>query len=97
METFEVAEEQPYIYRLTGLGIEAARRGRGLELAYQVSRLIWGGTSGWDQGDHLANAVAVAGLDLEELECALIANDATALVGRRVALVGALLDVRLSY
>jgi 2-hydroxychromene-2-carboxylate isomerase len=75
METFEVADEQPYIYRLTGLGIEAARRGRGLELAYHVSRLIWGGVSGWDQGEHLANAVAEAGLDLAELESALIDND----------------------
>ena len=75
METFEVADEQPYIYRLTGLGIEAARRGRGLELAYHVSRLIWGGTSGWDQGDLLANAVAEAGLNLEELESALLEND----------------------
>lgn len=29
MKTFEVAENQPYIFRLTGLGIEAARRGKG--------------------------------------------------------------------
>lgn len=75
METFDVAEEQPYIYRLTGLGIEAARCGRGLELAYQVSRLIWCGTPGWNKGNHLANAVAAAGLDLDDLESAIAERD----------------------
>lgn len=76
METFEVAEEQPYIYRLSGLGIEAQRRGKGIELAYHVSHLIWNGeTAGWDEGDHLANAVAKAGLDLAEMEKAIAGYD----------------------
>ena len=74
-ETMEVAEEQPYIYRLTGLGVEAARRGKGIELAYHVSHLIWGGEPGWDQGDRLAEAVAKAGLDLAELDASIEAND----------------------
>ncbi len=75
METFEVAEDQPYIYRLTGLGVEAARRGKGLELAYHVSHLIWGGEPGWNEGDKLADAVAKAGLDLAEMEAALETYD----------------------
>lgn len=76
METFEVAEEQPYIYRLSGLGIEAQRRGKGLELAYHVSHLIWDGvTQGWDQGDHLAKAVAKAELDLADMEAAIANYD----------------------
>lgn len=75
MTTFEVAEHQPYIYRLTGLGLEAERRGKGLDLAYHVSHLIWGGAENWDQGDALANAVAQAGLDLAELDAALAAKD----------------------
>ena len=75
-ETFEVAEEQPYIYRLTGLGVEAARRGKGVEFVYHVSHLIWSGEHpGWDQGDHLANAAAKAGLDLAEMEATLKTND----------------------
>lgn len=74
-ETFEVAEEQPYIYRLTGLGIEAEKRGKGIELAYHVSHLIWGEEPGWDQGDRLAKAVANAGLDLAELDASLAEND----------------------
>jgi len=75
MATFEVAAEQPYIYRLTGLGVEAERRGKGLEFAYHVSHLIWGGERGWNEGDKLANAAAKAGLDLAEMEAAIVAND----------------------
>lgn len=68
LETFEVSAEQPHIFRLTGLGVEAAKRGKGLELAYHVSHLVWGDEPGWDQGDRLAQAVAKAGLDLSDLE-----------------------------
>jgi 2-hydroxychromene-2-carboxylate isomerase len=76
-ETFEVAAEQPYIHRLTGLGVEAERLGKGIELAYQVSHLIWGGEPGWNEGDRLARAVAKAGMDLAELDAAIAAKDPT--------------------
>lgn len=76
LETFEVAEEQPRIHRLTGLGVEAARRGKGIELAFHVSHLIWGSEPGWDQGDRLADAVAKAGLDLADMEATLATYDA---------------------
>lgn len=76
MATFEVADDQPYIYRLTGLGIEAQRRGKGIDLAYHVSHLIWGGGPGWNEGDRLAQAVAKAGLDLADMEAALATYDA---------------------
>ncbi len=75
METFEVAAEQPYIYRLTGLGVEAERRGKGIDFAYHVSHLIWGGEPGWNQWDRLAEATAKSGLDLAEMEAAIDAND----------------------
>jgi len=75
MATFEVADEQPYIYRLTGLGVEAERHGKGIELAYHVSHLIWGGEPGWNEGDRLAQAVAKAGLDLAELDSSIKARD----------------------
>jgi len=61
-------EEQPYIHRLTRLGALAAERGSGLAFADEVSRLIWGGTEGWDQGRLLADATTRAGLDLAELD-----------------------------
>lgn len=78
--TFEVSKDQPYIYRLTGLGIEAARRGKGVELAYHVSHLIFGGAQDWNEGEKLAGAVARAGLELAELEAALATYDAMTIV-----------------
>jgi len=73
--TMEVAKDQPYIYRLSKLGVEANRRGRGIELADSVAALIFGGTKGWDKGDLLANAVASVGLDLAELDAAIEHGD----------------------
>ena len=76
METLQIAEEQPYIYRLTGLGVEAERRGKGLEFALHVSHLIWGGGEpGWNEGDRLANAAAMAGLNLADMDAAIASND----------------------
>ena len=63
-----IAAEQPYIWRLTRLGVLAQEAGRGIEFADAVSTTIWSGTDGWDQGDHLAQATARAGLDLAELD-----------------------------
>lgn len=70
-----IPAEQPYIYRLVWLGVEAEKRGRGIEFAAEVSRMIFGGTEGWDQGRHLAEATARAGLDLAELEAAIADPD----------------------
>ena len=66
--TRQIAEEQPYIYRLVRTGQVAARRGKGFAYADEVAQLIWGGTAGWHQGDHLAGAAARAGLDMAELD-----------------------------
>lgn len=62
------AEEQPYIYRLTRLGILAEEMGRGIEFADEMSRLIWTGTENWHEGDHMAKAAERAGLDLAEMD-----------------------------
>ena len=66
-----IAAEQPYIHRLTRLGVEAVRRGRGLPFISEVSRLIWGGTADWHEGRHLADAARRADLDLAAMERAL--------------------------
>ncbi len=67
-----VPAEQPYIHRLTRLGVAAAERGRGLPFLDSVSRLIWSGeVDGWNEGDHLAKAVSRAGLDLAALDAAI--------------------------
>jgi 2-hydroxychromene-2-carboxylate isomerase len=64
----KVAAEQPYIYRLTRLGVLAAERGRGLPFITEVSRVIFGGTIGWHEGSHLADAAKRAGCDLAEMD-----------------------------
>ena len=64
----KVAAEQPYIHRLSRLGALAAERGRGLPFLYEVSRVIFGGTVGWHEGSHLADATKRAGLELAELD-----------------------------
>ena len=78
METRVIATEQPYIRRLTYLGIEAAKRGRGLEFYREVSQLLFGGTvRGWDRGRHMNDAAERAGLDLAEMETAIAGNEET--------------------
>jgi len=64
----ETAPEQPYIHRLSRLGVLAEELGRGIEFADEVASLIWGGTDRWDQGDHLARATQRAGLDLVTMD-----------------------------
>lgn len=68
LSTGTIAAEQPHIFPLVRMGQAAARRGRGLAFADEVSRLIWGGTENWDRGDHLRQAVARAGLEFNEIE-----------------------------
>ena len=68
-------KEQPYIHRLTRLGVLAAERGHGLALLRAVSHLLWSGAvQGWNEGDHLTNALASVGLDLAELDAAQAAE-----------------------
>jgi 2-hydroxychromene-2-carboxylate isomerase len=73
--TRKVATDQPYIYRLTRLGVEAARRGRGLPFIAEVSRVIWSGeVRDWHEGSHLADAARRADLDLAAMDAAVAAD-----------------------
>ena len=70
-----IAEEQPYIHRLTRLGVAAAERGHGLSFIDEVSQIIWSGAvDGWNEGEHLSLATKRAGLDLSELDAAIEAD-----------------------
>jgi 2-hydroxychromene-2-carboxylate isomerase len=76
IETRKISAEQPYIYWLSRLGVEAARRGKGLPFIDEVSMLIWGdAVVGWHEGDHLAKATARAGLELNEMQAAIEGNE----------------------
>lgn len=76
LNTMEIAAEQPYIHRLTRLGVAAERRGRGLMFIHEVGKLTFGGVKGWHEGDHLARAAERAGLSLIELDAAISADPA---------------------
>ncbi|MDP7428063.1 MAG: DsbA family protein [Alphaproteobacteria bacterium] len=78
MASYTIATEQPYIHRLTRMGIAACQRGRGLAYIDEVSRLIFGSTvEGWHEGVHLAQAADRAGLDGAELEAAVATDGAS--------------------
>ncbi|HQT61497.1 MAG TPA: DsbA family protein [Acidiphilium sp.] len=73
--TLAIAPAQPLARRLGRLGVAASRRGAGVAFCLEVSRLLWDGeVEGWDTGDHLARAVARAGLDLAALDEAVAAD-----------------------
>lgn len=75
MQTRTYPKEQPYIHRLTRMGVAAAERGRGLQYLNEVSAVIWGGgVDDWHEGDHLDQAAARAGLDPAELNAAVEAD-----------------------
>ncbi len=72
LATGAIAADQPYIQGLTRLAAAASERGRSFPLVREVSALIFDGTvDGWNEGDHLKNAVARAGLDFDELDAAI--------------------------
>lgn len=72
----EVPEDQPYIHRLTRLGVAATEQGKGLAFLNEISTVIFGGTKNWHEGDHLKDATTRAGLDLATLDRAIEANTA---------------------
>lgn len=75
----EVPAAQPYIHRISRLGVAACRAGHGFAFIRQAARAIWSGeVDDWHEGEHLARAAADAGLNLDVLEQA-IATDAESL------------------
>jgi 2-hydroxychromene-2-carboxylate isomerase len=75
MTTLEVADNQPYIHRLTRLGAAAQLEGRALGFVDAISRVLWDGTvKGWNEGDHLARAAAAAGFDLAAMDAAILGD-----------------------
>ena len=49
--------------------------GRALEFARAISKVLWDGSvTGWHEGDHLANAAAIAGFDLAAMDAAVVAD-----------------------
>ena len=75
MATLEVAEQQPYIHRLTRLGALAQLEGRSLLFVDAIARVLWDGTvTPWNEGDYLARAAEAAGFDLAAMDKAVSAD-----------------------
>ncbi len=75
IETGKVAKDQPHIWRLTRLGVIAELEGKGMPFIDQISQVIWDGSvEDWNQGDHMKDAAARAGLDLAEMDAAIEAD-----------------------
>lgn len=84
----DVATEQPYIYRVSRMGVAAARAGKGLEFVRRAGHKIWSGDiDAWQEGEHLADAAREAGLDagdiaraaaeqVDDLDAEIAANEA---------------------
>lgn len=65
----EVAAEQPYIYRVTRLGVAAEQAGKGFAFARRAAHAIWSGdVDNWHEDDHLTRALTDAGLEAADLE-----------------------------
>ena len=62
MDANEVSPEQPYIYRVSRLGVAAERMGKGLAFVRAASHAIWSGeVDNWHEGDHLSRTLDRAG------------------------------------
>lgn len=74
--TREISNEQPHIRPVTYMGVEAARRGRGMAFTSEVSSMIWGGTKAWNADGNMTVACARAGLDFADMAKAIEGREA---------------------
>lgn len=64
----DVAADQPYIHNVSRMGVAAERAGKGFAFVRHAAHAIWSGEiDNWHEGDHLARAVAEAGLNPETI------------------------------
>lgn len=76
IETREISKDQPYIHRLTRLGVLASEQGHGMAFIDEVSSAIWGeGVENWHLPENFAPIVARAGLNLEKLDAELASKE----------------------
>ena len=65
--TGKISKNQPYIFDICHLGQMAQIKGVGIEFAFEVSSLIFGGVENWNSDENLSNAAKKVGLDLIQL------------------------------
>jgi len=65
--TGKISSHQPYIFDICHLGQMAQIKGVGMEFAFEVSSLIFGGVDNWNTDENLSEAAKKVGLDLNQL------------------------------
>tara|TARA_B100000965_G_scaffold264075_1_gene222977 strand:- start:901 stop:1545 length:645 start_codon:yes stop_codon:yes gene_type:complete len=65
--TGKISKDQPYIFDICHLGQMAQIKGVGMEFAFEVSSLIFGGAENWNSNENLSKAAKNVGLDLGQL------------------------------
>ena len=65
--TGKISSHQPYIFDICHLGQIAQMKGVGMEFAFEVSSLIFGGVENWNTDENLSEAAKKVGLDLNQL------------------------------
>jgi 2-hydroxychromene-2-carboxylate isomerase len=65
--TGKISSHQPYIFDICHLGQMAQMKGVGMEFAFEVSSLIFGGVENWNTDENLSAAAKKVGLDLNQL------------------------------
>ena len=73
--TGKIAKNQPYIFDICHLGQMAEIKGVGIEFAFEVSSLIFGGVENWNSDENLSNAAKKVGLDLMQLRESVTAHE----------------------
>ena len=63
--TGKIAKNQPYIFDICHLGQMAEIKGVGIEFAFEVSSLIFGGVENWNSDENLSNAAKKVGFDFD--------------------------------
>lgn len=64
ISTGEVAVDQPYIHRISRLGVAAAREGKSFAFVRLMAHKIWSGEiTNWHEDEHVLRALTEAGLD----------------------------------
>ena len=73
--TGKISSHQPYIFDICHLGQMAQIKGVGMEFAFEVSSLIFGGVENWNTDENLSEAAKKVGLDLNQLRESVNVHD----------------------
>ena len=73
--TGKIHANQRYIYDLCHLGQQGHNEGVGIELAYELSSMIFGGTKNWNEEENMSKACSKVGLDYSSLKSKIKENE----------------------